>query len=283
MKRSAIVLISLVILVVFAVAVSAQETSEFVKGFQSVWNGVIEFLNVIFKSVLGDSSVVYPEDYSNPGTFTSGEVLFFKVLVMVIVFVLVYAILDRTPVFSDYGFVAVLISLAVSILSTRFLATPGWIETIFLSYSALGIAITVFLPFLIYFFGLYWILGDHAFMRKMGWAVAMAGYLGIFISRYEDIKNSVPDNQFNPIWIYVIAAGLSLIFLMFDKSIRRTMLTAEIKAVGKNNLTELRADISARLDTAKGQLTAFTITPTEYDTIKRNLLKKLKNLDKAYG
>src|SRR3989344_1268153 len=73
-----------------------------------------------------------------------------NIMIFIIVFVIVYLTLDNVEFFSDHGWAVNLLSIAVSILSVRFL-TSEIINAIIFPYQALGIALSAGFPFVLYF------------------------------------------------------------------------------------------------------------------------------------
>src|SRR3989338_3911851 len=84
------------------------------------------------------------------GETPSGEWLFAKVLFLLIILAVVWTALNNIEFFSENTWVLVVVSLGASILATRWL-TEGIVQTILLPYTAVGIAISAGIPFVVYF------------------------------------------------------------------------------------------------------------------------------------
>lgn len=211
--------------------VSAQD--EVVQGFQKFWQGLIDILDVIAKPIFGSSAI---------DGMAAGEVLFVKVLLFVIILAIVWSILNIIPLLQESTWAVAVISIAVSVLTTRFLATPGWISTILLPYSVFGIAVSSFFPLVLYFYFIEKIIGDKPTLRKAAWIFAGVVFVGLFISRVSDVASNVPAGKFNPAWIYLITAIVCLIFFIADNTIRRYFLKAAFQSkLSKTDITLLKA------------------------------------------
>ena len=212
-KKSGYILSALILSVlVLSVLVSA-ESSGFNQGFKNVWQGIIDVLETILSPILGSSEV---------GNLKSGEVLFIKALFFAVILAFVWSILEILPIFENNTWTVVIVSIAVSILSTRFLLTPGWIETILLPYSALGIAVASLVPLMIYFYFIEKAMqGDNRrVLRKAAWIFGAVVFFCLFITRVEEIGKVVPESQFNPAYVYLLTAIACLIFFFADKTIQ---------------------------------------------------------------
>jgi len=268
-KKSVVIYSSLITLVALSVLVSAQSSS-FLYGFQNFWQGVIDFLNILLSPIFGTSAIA---------GFTSGEVLFMKALLFAIVLAIVWGILEMLPVFEENKWAVVVISIAVSILSTRFLATPGWIETIFLPYSVLGITLTSLIPLVIYFYFVQRTMGSSPTLRKVSWIFAAVVFVGLFISRVDSIAQNVSSTQFNPAWVYLITAGISLAFLLADKTIRRAFVDSEMHALGAADRTALSTELRRKIHQARLDLAAGLITPAEHKKMEKEFTKRLRAVE----
>lgn len=153
------------------------------------------------------------------GGDTSGEFLWAKILLFFLLFSVIYMVLNRIPTFSDNIVVCVVLSTIVAILSVRYLQPNQFITAILLPYGGLGAAITVFLPFVIFF----WFLHSAdigSIGRRTGWALYGAALAFLLISRWGDL--TVPDtngNGFNAQWVYLFALILVAIAFFWDRPI----------------------------------------------------------------
>ncbi|MBS3073919.1 hypothetical protein J4447_00515 [Candidatus Pacearchaeota archaeon] len=267
-KKGAVILAALVVLVSLAVLVSAQG---FQQGFQNFWQGIIDILNTILSPVLGTS-----EDVQG---FTQGEVLFMKALLFVIVLAITWSVLEMVPVFEDNTWVVVVVSIAVSILSTRFLATPGWIEAILLPYSALGIALTALVPLIIYFYFVEKTMTNRT-ARKASWIFGIVVFAALYITRVGAIGTRLPSGYpFNPAWIYLITAGICLLFFLFDGTIRRAFVDSEMRALGATDRMALGAELRRKITQAQADHVAGLLTDVQLRKMKKEFTKRLRAVE----
>ena len=183
--------------------------------------GMNQLIDVV-ESLLG------PLFYFLLGPTTGGFFLFEKILFFLIVLSVVYVSLSTIGPFkeNDKKVVKWIVVLAVSILSVRFLNDFQIIQSILLPYSVIGVALTSIIPFLIYF----WFVQsfkDNQTLRKILWVFYIVVFMAIWSNRYEELGKIS--------WFYfwsAIAAGL---FLLFDGTIRRIIVKAEMEAVNANN------------------------------------------------
>lgn len=253
-KLGVIVLLSLFVFGGLADFVSAQLT------LQVVADSAENFYNTIFepfgKFLLGSNT-------------DSGELFFAKLLFFIILISLVnYALSQVSPLQSKSW----IISVVVSILAVRWI-TPTWVETVVLPYTALGIALTSFFPFILYFFYVEKGLAKSTVMRKTAWIFAAVVFVGLFFYRVEavtigfypsGIQEKPINPAFNPAFIYLITAGLCLIMFIADKTIQ-------------NALANVRASADSDLRLAKHQLDL----DDEYIKATRNQLEPGFDVEKA--
>jgi hypothetical protein len=102
------------------------------------------------------------------GTDYTGYMLFERILLFILILSLVFVSLKNVPLFKEdeQKKIRSLVSIIVSLLSVRYIDFE-WMNTIFVTYKVLGIALTSLLPFIIYFFFL------------IGVAPPQKGYSGI--------------------------------------------------------------------------------------------------------
>ena len=118
--------------------------------------------------------------------------------------------------FSDSSWVLWVVSIAVSIVSVRWIGDSEVVTAILLPYSAFGIAITAGLPFILYFF----VVKDfNQTMRRVSWIFFMVIFIGLWAMRSGD--SAVAPRVGNFAYIYLVTAGLALSMLIFDKTIHK--------------------------------------------------------------
>ncbi|MCX6748005.1 MAG: hypothetical protein NT076_00200 [Candidatus Pacearchaeota archaeon] len=203
----------------------------------------------------------------------SSEFLFERALLFFVIFSLVFIILGKINLFDDRAGAKVIVTLAVSILSSRFLpeaAITENIKTILLSYNVLGIVLTAGLPLIIFFFFVHSF--ESSALRKMLWIFFLVIYMGMWLSNYEAWGELS--------WIYFITGIAALIFFLSDGTIRRILVNAQMKQLGFNRRQDFEREIQRQIMKADEDLTKTIITPRQHYYIKRRLQKQLKAIRK---
>ncbi len=201
----------------------------------------------------------------------TSEMLFERVLFLVIIFAVVYIVISNMEIFKGNGAVIWIVSVSVSLLSTRFLVGEDLLQTMILPYSVFGIAISSVLPLLIYF-AFVQKFDDSATVRKMLWVFYIIAFIGIWGARYDDVSGLA--------WMYLLSAGAGVIFLLFDGTIRRAIVKQEMAQLDIGNREEFARQIRKQLGKLEDDKMAGYVTGSHYKQLKRKLRKQLKAIMK---
>ncbi len=207
------------------------------------------------------------------GIFIGGEgyFVFERFLFLLIVLAVVYSVVSKVPKFEDNKAIVWIITISVSLLSTRFLPDYQLIQNILLPYSVLGVALTAAIPILIYF---YFVQGfDSSTLRKLLWIFFIVVFLGLWIDRYSELGNLS--------WIYAITGIAALIFMLADGTIRRILIKQQMSQLGFERRSEFERDIKRKIRLTEEDITNNVVTPSQGEKIKRNLQKQLKAILKS--
>ncbi|MBU2576373.1 MAG: hypothetical protein KKF50_01490 [Nanoarchaeota archaeon] len=151
----------------------------------------------------------------------SPELFLAKILLVIIIFSIVWMALNKISFFSENEWSLWTVAIAISLLSIRWIGNASVVNTIILPYSALGVALTAGLPFVIYFL----VVKDfNRTMRKLSWAFFIVIFVALWIMRSGDkaVEAGSIGGAIGPFaWIYLATAGLGLAVLLFDKTIQR--------------------------------------------------------------
>lgn len=232
--------------------VSAQYSSGFYGGTDQAFSWVENNLGPAFGYVLG-------------GT---GDLLFERVLLFFILMALVFVILSRLKLFKENLAVIWIITLAVSLISTRYLSDFTMVKNVLLPYTILGVSLTAALPFIIYFFFVQ-SFEDSSTLRKILWIFFIVVFLGLWADRQSELGSLS--------YIYILTGLVALICLLLDGTIRRTLLNEKMRQQGfkqkedfirhvRNQLYELEQDHNVKK----------SISNEYYYKMKRDLEKQLK-------
>lgn len=144
--------------------------------------------------------------------FGYGNLMLERVLFLVVVFCVVYVVISNLEPFKNKSSIIWIVSIAVSLLATRYLTEVDLVKTVLLPYSAFGIGLTCAIPLLLYY---KFTMGftDQPTARKILWIFFIVVFLGLWSSRAEDV------GEFS--WIYLATAIIAFFFLLFDGTIQK--------------------------------------------------------------
>ena len=221
MKKRGIEILLFVFLIsgIFAPLVSAQvRGGDFFYTAQNsvrpVIDSVLGLLNPFLEAIIGD--------------YSTNEFFFTKVLLLILLFAIISTILTKVPRLEDNLPVAYIVSFIVSIFAVRFMSENQFILGILLPYGTLGIAITIIIPFIVFFYFVH-STGMTSGTRKLAWGLFAIVFFVLWNSRYNELSKLA-----NKIygWSLVMVIGI----LLFDKAIHRYFVDVETnKFVKKAN------------------------------------------------
>ena len=199
----------------------------------------------------------------------SSDNLFERFLFFLIILAMVFVSLKRVSLFERQRNIVILISLIVSILSIRYINFE-WLMTSIMSYTVLGVAIISFLPFMIFFLFLNGIAPNSSLARKVGWALFIAIYIGLYYNAADRFYGQV----------YIWTAVISGLFLLFDGTIHRAWVWQKVVGSGHTSIDEAARAIRRKMVLAKKDKADGVITDIEYDKEMDILQDNLKMLYK---
>lgn len=250
-------------LVLSSFLVNAQ-AQEFTRAFENIINGIGDFLEPLAKAIVGERALA---NFGSFGNFTPGELLFVVTLLGVMLFSVIWWVLDTASPFKNTPWVVFVVALAVSVISLRMVINSGpeWLNTMLLPYGTMGIVITSLLPLIIFFYFVEEGIGKgHPVMRKGAWIFAAVVFVGLYVTRFEVTQSA---------WIYGIAAALCIALLLFDQTIQRAWNKVRSKNLLDihNAKTEIRLtheiqDLLSKL-TSHSTATNLPIYKTLYDDL----------------
>jgi hypothetical protein len=192
--------------------VSAQYGSRLGGDLGSNLNLGVHQIIYIIESLLGPVFAIILGGY--------GDYFFERILFLVVTFTVIYTVISRVEPFKERKAIIWIVTIAVSLLSTRFLVESGLVQTMILPYTVLGVAITAVLPLIIYFmFVTSFKDSTNSVIRKILWIFFIVVFIGLWDSRYQDLGALS--------WIYFWTGVLALIFLLFDGTIQKYFIKLE--------------------------------------------------------
>lgn len=195
-----------------------------------------------------------------------GQFLFERILFFLIIFCLVFVILSRIRLFQDNMAVLIIVSLAVSLLATRFLGDVQMVKNLIVPYSVLGVVLTAGLPFVIFFFFVESF--DTHIIRVVMWIFFCIVFFGVWAARYDELGDLA--------WIYFATGILSLIFLIFDGTIRRYMMREQMRQLGFTRRQQFEREVRRQMYETEQDLLHHIITPDQHRKIMKGLQDQMK-------
>ncbi len=146
------------------------------------------------------------------GATESADYFFQRVLLLILLYSIVYLVMRRMELFRRNRAVLIIVSSIVAVLGARYMSELNIIEAAMLPYGVLGISMTVFLPFLIYFFFVYdSVPGTTG--RRLAWMLFALIFFALWMSRASKIGETG--------WVYAAGIILAGVCILFDPTIKR--------------------------------------------------------------
>jgi len=227
------------------------------QGSEQLLQWTTDVLSPIFQVILGD--------------YSSSEFFFAKCLLFILLLVIITFVLNKAKIFGsldEHPGVIYIIAIAVSILAIRFLPDNSLINGILLPYSTLGIALTTFLPLLIYFFFINNANIGH-FGRRAGWVLYGIIFLALWLSQNPNTSKTTD-------WIYWCSLGFVIASFFFDSAIHRYFNLNEYHRFKRRTNVSHINDLKLRIAELKAQPDWQTDK-----TLKKEIEDKEKALKKA--
>ncbi len=246
--------------VVSAAGSAGSAVSSFIQNVADVIAAIVNGFQPISEALFGSASVT---------GMSSSTFLTVQFLLAVIIFALVYTIVDSIDFFSSYTWVQVVLSIAVSVLSVRALPANA-ISAIFLPYQALGIVLSAGVPFIIYFtFVEVKLKSSSQFLRKLAWI--FFGVIFVVIYLLSDVNNTSGYT-----WIYLITALLAFVMLWLDGTVQRIRLKWNIDKAGATSKQDAIDAYKKRIAELPTLVAGGIIDAAEAERRKKDYQRKVK-------
>jgi len=216
-------LLSLILGVFAFPLVSAQTAQDARILAEKVIDLFVNLLSPIFEFIIGDVG--------------TSQFFFAKVLIFLLLFIVVSFILGTVERFKKQKWVIRIIALTISVFAVRYMSDTELISGILLPYSAVGLAITTILPFIVFFYFVH-VTSLDGLGRRLMWLFFGIVFFALFITRYSEL----PDMAKYLYWAIVI--GIALAF-MFDKGIHRYFYLHELTVFHKSAKNRTIAGLQA--------------------------------------
>lgn len=182
----------------------------------------------------------------------SPELFLSKVLIGIIIFCIVWVAVSKMPFFNDKGWSLWVVTIAVSLLSIRWIGDLQVLRTIILPYSVLGVALTSGLPFIIYFF----VVKDwHRIPKRVAWIFFSVIFFSLWFIRSGqavDVGPTTYSSVGGPIgafaWIYLATAGAALLVILLDRKITKFLKRIELEEEASHRNTIAAGKVQDRIN-----------------------------------
>lgn len=173
------------------------------------------------------------------GVNSFDQYFFQRTLLLVLIYVVVFVVLKRIDIFKRNRVIMIIVAAIVSILGARYMSEVQLIEGVLLPYGTFAIALTMLLPFIIYFFFVHNAISSPG-GRRMAWILFAAVFFGLWFTRRADVGSAG--------WIYLIGIAAVAISFLFDETIHQYFGLSQAKEAKRNRIKMQIADIEARLN-----------------------------------
>ncbi|OIO40974.1 hypothetical protein AUJ62_03610 [Candidatus Pacearchaeota archaeon CG1_02_32_21] len=236
-KKVGLLIGFLVIFSIFsALMVSAQTSNVLVNNIDQI----LKSLEPLVKYIVGDIT-------DSTSTTKASEILFIKVLFLIILIAIIYRAVERTPTIGENKAVSWVITIIASLLAVRLITTDALVNFLWTPTGVLGVALITILPFIIFFF---FIEGfNEPLIRKTGWMVFAVIYFLMGLLRWNELKLN-PTNYgtianipifgggsynwlpwiLNLSWVYMIIGILAVLIFIYDSRVRSKINKAKIES-----------------------------------------------------
>jgi hypothetical protein len=224
---------------------------------------------------ISEQIIQFYQDFFTPifraifGGYNTDSFLFAKILLFfLLIFVIKFAI-GKTTFFEDQKKLSTIIAIIVSILSIRFMPENYITDFVMVPYSTLGIAITVLMPFLIFFFFVHK-SGATKSGRKLLWGVYGIIFLVMWLTR--DTISSAAN------WIYICGLGLVIACIIWDGAISRYFGMQDLEKATAGMDLQTRNSYLIRLNELNNAMATMSTVPPSMTAEKVKLIRLLNNI-----
>ena len=249
----------------FGVSVFVLFLSSFVSAQTSLASGLSKGMNQLIAAVEGMLGPFFSVILGG-----GSDLLFEKILFLAIILAIVYLIISRMDVFKGNDIVIWVVSVSVSLLSTRFLSGE-LLRTVLLPYSILGVSISAALPILIYFTFVQ-SFKKSATIRKTLWIFYMVVFITIWSVRYDSLGQVS--------FIYLLSAIAALLFFLFDGTIRRAIVAHWMEELNVDNRSQFLTGIRKELGELEKNRKLGYIEESAYKKTRKRLQNQMKTIMK---
>jgi glutamate mutase epsilon subunit len=199
----------------------------------------------------------------------SDQTLNTQILLFLLVTLIMYSIAESIPFLESKGWIAFGVSLIIGALATLFLKSQE-VNTILLTYGALGIGLTIIVPFVAAAVVAKKLSDNqHHFASKLVWiAVALAYIVKIGNANLDDIGAT-------GLWFSIIFLGGAIAMALWEHRVYLFLFKEQIKNASVEAKAQALAEVTAQLNILLEQINNAPSKEVEDKLIqKHNLLAK---------
>lgn len=197
------------------------------------------------------------------------ENLFARFLFFIIVFTITATVLNKMELFKDKKPIITIISVSVSLLGTRYLGGLDIIQGVLLPYGTMMLAISIALPFLIYFFFVHNTIKSGV-GRRVAWILFGAIFLGLWWTRRAEMGDLS--------WIYNIGIVAVIIVVLADTEIHKYFGVIEMQNAKRAQISLEISDLEAKVAHLRTNAAPSRITLDTIDKLERRISELYKKL-----
>lgn len=199
------------------------------------------------------------------------EIIVIKSMVFLLLVAVIHFTLKKSNMFE--GKVNAVVTVIVSLIAIRFITTESLVKFIWLPYGGLGVLLASIFPFIIFFFFIENM--DARPIRLIGWVAFIFIYAMLAYLRWGDFVVDIAKGGVywweNLAMIYLIIAVVSLIVLLFEGSIRRSLLVSSIRKGLNVHGIQLKNDLVNELKKVQDNLASPYLHKSEADKLKEEM------------
>ncbi len=224
-----------------------------IDGIGQVTDSVGQILESIFIFLLGDV----------------GEgLLFSKIIFFIIIIGIIWLALNTIDFFNKKPIILNIITFAVSVLAIRGISSTDLIDTILLPYTALGIALSAGIPFVIYFIIINVGFQDQPpIIRRLAWVFFGVIFLGLWFSR-----SDLGDFDY----IYLGTAILAIIMAFMDGTIKGFFAKIQADKIRNIKTTEIVVSLKKKINDVKEGVKDEYISESDGNVLIKNYQRKIR-------
>jgi hypothetical protein len=241
--------------IIYTLSLTPLATAGPVEGIRQLAQGLGETIYILIEFIVNTLFTI--ESFN--------QFLVARIMIAIIVLLVVYTVINKNNLIGDKKPIHWIIASAITILTIRFMP-QGFIEMILIQYTSLGVALTVFLPLIIFFFFIQQ-SGMGPLARRAGWLIYGATFLALWYQS-ENLSESAE-------FIYWIGLLFITASLIFDRKIHEYFGLRELKEVERESNANRYIDLEAKARDIHNKLNDGNI-PESIKKINRKRLEKIE-------